>query len=188
MDIHQLSISYVREQDRILLRVNTSEGEELRLWLTQRLLKGLLPHLGHAAADLEASCTPLADQSEASKQLLTEFKKEETLKSADFSTPYKADAVTLPLGAEPLLVTEVTMKVLGAGQLEISFDEKLSHADNPRGFRMAVQPPLMHGMMHLLASAIATAEWGIALPAQALAAPVRDSLDFSSAERPKYLN
>lgn len=188
MDIHQLSISYVREQDRILLRINTSEGEELRLWLTQRLLKGLLPHLGHATADLDASCTPLADQSEASKQLLTEFKKEETLKAADFSTPYKADAVTLPLGAEPLLVTEVTMKVLGAGQLEISFDEKLSQTANPRGFRMAVQPPLMHGMMHLLASAIATAEWGIVLPAQALATPVRDSLDFSTAERPKYLN
>jgi len=75
MDIHQLSVSYAREHDRILVRINTTAGEELRLWLTQRLLRSLLPHLGKAAADLEASRTALADNSEQSKQLLAELKK-----------------------------------------------------------------------------------------------------------------
>ena len=34
MQIHQMSVSYLPEQDRILMRVNTVEGEEMRMWLT----------------------------------------------------------------------------------------------------------------------------------------------------------
>ena len=41
MQIHQMSASYVAEQDRVLLRINTVEGEEMRLWLTRRLMAGL---------------------------------------------------------------------------------------------------------------------------------------------------
>ena len=36
MNIHQLSVTYLPEQDRILARVNTTAGEEMRLWLTRR--------------------------------------------------------------------------------------------------------------------------------------------------------
>jgi len=32
MNIHQLQATYLVEQDRILIRMNTQSGEELRLW------------------------------------------------------------------------------------------------------------------------------------------------------------
>ena len=38
MDLAQLSVTYDRENDRILTRFNTQEGHELRVWLTRRLL------------------------------------------------------------------------------------------------------------------------------------------------------
>ena len=45
MKIHQLSVNYLAEQDRILMRVNTAASEEMRLWLTRRLMLGLWPLL-----------------------------------------------------------------------------------------------------------------------------------------------
>ena len=45
MHIHQLSASYEAAQDRILLRINTHEGQVLQLWFTRRLLRQLFPKL-----------------------------------------------------------------------------------------------------------------------------------------------
>ena len=51
MNIHQLSVIYVDEQDRILVRVNTLQGQELRFWFTRRLTLGLMPLLDRAVTD-----------------------------------------------------------------------------------------------------------------------------------------
>ena len=45
MKIHQLSVTYLAEQDRILVRINTTAAKEMRLWLTRRLTVGLWPLL-----------------------------------------------------------------------------------------------------------------------------------------------
>ena len=45
MKIHLMSVTYLAEQDRILMRVNTAAAEEMRLWLTRRLMLGLWPLL-----------------------------------------------------------------------------------------------------------------------------------------------
>ena len=31
--LHQVNLKYVPEEDRLLLRMSTSDGDELRLWL-----------------------------------------------------------------------------------------------------------------------------------------------------------
>lgn len=188
MDIHQLSVTYIKEQDRLLLRINATTGEELRLWFTQRMTRGLVPHLHKVVMALDASDAVLADQSEASKQLLSEFKKDEVLQKADFKTPYKAAAKALPLGAEPLLVTEVRLTPLSEGKLQIAFDEKLADVATPRGFKIAVESQLMHGFMHLLETAVGNAEWPIAMPAGLTGTPNKPGVPVSDAVRPKYLN
>ena len=43
MNIHQLSARYNQEQDRILVRINSTEGTEMRLWFTRRLTLALWP-------------------------------------------------------------------------------------------------------------------------------------------------
>lgn len=186
-----MSVSYVREQDRILVRINTTAAEEFRIWVTQRLIKGLLPHLHTAAANLEASETPLADNSEKTKQLLSEFKKEETINKADFQTPYKAEVTKWPLGETPLLVTEVSMTPRGPGKLEISFDEKLPEVP-PRGFKISLRPQLMHGLMHLMAQAIVTSEWPInpeaGKPVALVSSGGTEPEGGTDGSRPKYLN
>ena len=51
MNIHQVSVSYVQEQDRLLIRINGKEGGELRAWLTRRLTLALLPVLSQTSTE-----------------------------------------------------------------------------------------------------------------------------------------
>src|SRR6187402_2334185 len=143
MKIHQLSVNYVAEQDRILVRINTAAAEEMRLWLTRRLMLGLWPLLSKLMTKhllkLEAAGTSLDTADEGLKQMLADFRKEEFLRQADFDTPYKEEQATLPLGEEPLLVTDVDASPLPNGRLRLSFNEKPPSADKPRNFQMEMQ-------------------------------------------------
>ena len=127
MNIHQLSVTYLPEQDRILARVNTTAGEEMRLWLTRRLMVGLWPLLSKAMTErllrLETAGSSLDAADDQLKQMLTDFRKEEFLQHADFATPYRENEPNLPLGEEPLLVTDVDATPLPNGRLRLCFNE-----------------------------------------------------------------
>ncbi len=194
MNIHQLSVTYIQEQDRILLRINSSDGEELRLWLTRRLTLGLWPVLTKIVADQtvqqEAAkspgLSPVIAADEETRKMVAEFKKEEDLQKADFKTPYREQPAALPLGAEPLLVTEINVTPLPTGQLQLSFAEKLQGVQNPRGFQMALESQMTHGLVHLLERALVTSQWNGA-PAVAVAeAP--SPAEPPAGDKPRYLN
>jgi hypothetical protein len=195
MNIHQLSVNYVQEHDRVLVRINTLASEELRLWFTRRLTLGFLPLLSKVVAEQVAKTervkSPyIAAADEQSQQILADFKKVESLQGSDFATPYKERPSALPLGAEPLLVTEINLTPLSNGQLQFVFSEKLSDASatdaKPRSFQMALEPKLTHGLMHLLEKAFEVSQWtmvstGHPQPSDAL--PGERTM-----EKPKYLN
>lgn len=194
MNIHQLSVTYLAEEDRILARINTTAGEEMRLWLTRRLMVGLWPLLskvmtGHLLR-LEAAGTSLESASDELRTMLADFRKQEFLRNADFETPYKEDEATLPLGAEPLLVTDVDAVPLPNGRLRLSFNETLTGkaaTAEARRFQMEMEPRLMQGLLHLLEQALVQAKWreGFA-PAEHDESAVPD--DTTRAHRPRYLN
>lgn len=197
MNIHQLSVNYLQEQDRILARINTTDGAELRLWLTRRLTLGLMPLLSKIVTEQVATqealkspnISPTSAADAQTKALLTEFKKEESLQKSDFKTPFKDQPEQLPLGAKPLLVTEVNVTPLANGQLQLAFSEKLPDTPNPRSFQIALEANLVHGFVHLLEKAVAASLWTQALP---LAGPAStDRLPGESgggSEKPRYLN
>src|SRR3954470_23576686 len=110
MQIHQLSVSYQAEHDRLLMRVSSTGGDEMRLWLTRRLMLGLWPLISRLETDqllkLEAAGSVLDEADEELRRMLADFRKEEFLQRADFDTPYQ-DQQKLPLGSDPLLVTGV---------------------------------------------------------------------------------
>lgn len=163
MRIHQLSVNYLAEQDRIFVRVNTSASEELRLWLTRRLMMGLWPLLSRLLTEhlltLEAAGTSLKAGDEDLKKMLADFRKEQFLQEADFDTPYDESHAVFPMGAEPILVTDVDAAPLPNGRLRLTFNERLPGAPEPRSFQMELDPKLMQGLMHLLERALAKSQW-----------------------------
>ena len=197
MNIHQLSVNYLQEQDRILARINTTDGAQLRLWLTRRLTLGLMPLLNKVVTEQVAkqealaspSISPTAAADARTKALLTEFKKEASLQKSDFQTPFKDQPAQLPMGAKPLLVTEVKVTPLANGQLQMAFSEKLPDTPNPRSFQIALEANLVHGFVHLLEKALATSLWAQDSPVAGAAALDKLPGESSgSSDRPKYLN
>lgn len=179
-----------------MVRINTMEGEELRLWFTRRLTLSLMPMLHKVVTDWvagqEGAKSPVAAADPSLKQMLHEFKRDESIQKSDFQTPYKAPAA-LPLGPEPLLVTDVNVTPLPTGQLQMAFNEKLpldtgQPNPKPRGFRMALEQKLVHGFVHLLEKAVAASQWAAGSTAAGAEPALPGEGNTGGGERPKYLN
>jgi len=198
MNIHQVCVSYINEHDRFLVRINTRGEEEVRLWFTRRLTLGLLPLLEKASAEqLTRQAKPIkpTDPLEAQRQhLLDNFKQE----AGDYDTPYREEAATLPLGAEPLLVTEIKMTPLASGDLQIDILEKLG--EKTRHLHLALDAQLTRGLVSLLNKGMSSARWletdmAVAVhvgprPAQTEAQEQEHEplLAAPDADKPRYLN
>jgi hypothetical protein len=192
MKIHQLSINYLPEQDRILARINTAASEEVRLWLTRRLMLGLWPLLSRLLTQhllkLEAAGSSLEAADEGLKKMLTDFRKEQFLQEADFETPYDENQAALPLGADPVLVTDVDASPLPSGRLRLSFNERLPGGSEARTFHVELDPKLMQGMMHLLEQALTRSQWQEPFTAPVAVEETAVEEGQPALRKPRYLN
>src|SRR4051794_12984341 len=160
MKIHQLSVAYLAQQDRILVRVNSTSSQQMRLWLSRRLMLVLWPQLSKLFSEhllkLEAAASSLENADKGLRNMLADFRKEEFLKNANFDTPYQQNEA---MGEEPLLVTDVDAAPLTSGRLRLSFNQRLSADEKPRTFEMDMEPKLMRGLLHLLEQALILSQW-----------------------------
>jgi hypothetical protein len=197
MQIHQLSFSHDREQDRILVRINSTTADEFRLWLTRRLSIQLLPLLDKVLSDQLAKSgatgtSHLIGADEQTKRMMAEFQSSDALKEADFSTPYDDSARNLPLGPDPLLVTEISFKPLRADLLEALFSEgskgsrAAGQAGEPRQLRLNLDLRLAHSFIHMLRNCFVKAQWGDST-VTASGASATPAQDLAGA-KPRYLN
>lgn len=165
MNVRQLSINYLPEQDRILVRVNTSDSHELQYWFTRRLTLALLPLLDrvvteHAALAGGPATTHMAAADLTAKKAMADFARAETMRSADFSTPYKTPETGQPLFDSPLLITDISIAPLAGAQMRMGCTEKLGDSTQAvRRFELALSQQLSHAFMHLLERAVDTSQW-----------------------------
>lgn len=199
MNIHQVSISYVQEQDRMMIRINGREGgDELRAWLTRRLTLALLPALSHTAGEQMkkvAGPTAAVPGMQAQRdQLVAAFEKEASLRSGDFKTPYQEPVATPDQpGNEPLLLTEVKVTLMESGQLHMQLTEKLPGQNTMRNFQVNMDAQLSSGLMHLLHQSLKTSGWlevplAPVVPEVAVIADSEPAPLSSDLNKPKYLN
>ena len=87
--IQQLNLSYIADQDRLLLRVGLSDNSELTVWLTYRItrmiwqLLNVEAHLP-SANSIQAGMPP----QQAVQQFQQEVQTTEALQKMDFQSPY----------------------------------------------------------------------------------------------------
>lgn len=151
-----MQMTYDPEQDRLLFRTSTRDGDEFRFWLTRRLVKGLRPLLQETLAREVQVQVPAGDD-QARREVLR-FRREQATRQADFQTPYQESGERRhPLGEEPLLVARVELSPLRRGRHTLS----LLPRSGP-GCNLALDPDLLHSFVRLLEDAIGRARWDLA--------------------------
>lgn len=129
MSIAQVSVSYSKAEDRLLLRMNTRQDQEFRLWLTRLLAGQLISQLHQALTETTGSA-----HSPELARTLSEFRQSAAEQNARF-TDFKP-ARLLPLGSTPLLVSgygierlpdqfALTFQLQGAKQLDMKIGEPI---------------------------------------------------------------
>ena len=162
MNIHQLSVHHDDRQDRLLLRLKTQDLQEWRFWLTRRMTLRLVPVIEKSAVRLELAQPGVAVPDVPSQQMLSELKRDAFLQKADFATPFESQTSSLPLGQDPLLVTDAQLNVKPNGALDMTLEDK-SDPNQIKSCHLELQVNLVHGLVHLIQQAAEKAQWGSAL-------------------------
>lgn len=146
----QIQVRYVQEEDRILLRMTSTEAEEFRFWLTRRFLLRLWPVLQEA---LLSSPTVKRFSDLPSQQAMLAFEHEQAQSKAAFNQPFRSQE-TLPLGEEPLLVVKAGFRHLDGGGLQIAFKDVQEN-----GIELTLSHEVLHLLCKLLDDAAVQSEW-----------------------------
>lgn len=151
--LEQFSASYDGEQDRLLLRIRSSDDAEFRFWLTRRYLALLWPILMKMAEDFSARKTtdPLT------RTTLAELAHGQAVGNADFASQYKKGSL-YPLGEEPILLARITTKPVAGGAQTLTLLPQQG-----QGINLDLNEKLVHVLARLLQQAAAAAEWGLTL-------------------------
>ena len=128
MSIKQINAAYLVNEDRILLRFNTPEEAEYRFWITRRIGLFMLVATTHLLTkQLEQSHAP--DTAKA----IDAFEKEalvEASKIANATSNEYQSGIHFPLGAEPILVMDVSCSLLQNNATEVSKSAALTDGNH----------------------------------------------------------
>jgi hypothetical protein len=162
VNIHQMQVRYQPGPDRVLWQVRTSTGELFAVWLTRRMLRQLWPPLQRLVtqaglARVAPNTTPAHWMPEA-QAMLTQAARERPLPTARFNEAFNAQAVSQPLGAEPLLPEAIDLGPDTAGRgLQLQVREA-----GGRRLALKLNDDLATALLRLLEQALGEADWGLA--------------------------
>ncbi|HJP21817.1 MAG: hypothetical protein QF546_08920 [Alphaproteobacteria bacterium] len=155
--LHQFSVDYVAEEDRLLLKVSTTDGQEIRAWLTRRYVRTIWQLIGKL---LERHPEVQRQSDQATRQAIVTYQHDKAVKAADFSQPYQeAEEVTVrPAGDEPIL--PITLKIKTKGNMHTL---TLTPQEG-KEVALSLDSDHLHSFAHLLVAAVKRAEWQLDLP------------------------
>lgn len=152
--LHQMTMSFSRQEDRLLLKVSTTAKTEIHLWLTRRFTLVLWKALMQAVEknpDIRPDLEPKA------KEAVKAMQHQETVKAVDLSQKHDVKKQNKPMTEKPLLV------VGGKVDFDGRMVRLLFNTDDGREINMALNKELLHALCHLMMRLSTTAEWGLDL-------------------------
>jgi len=153
--LHQIQIQFVPREDRILLRIKTTDKSEFRFWMTRRYVKLLWPVV---VKMLEADQQIQLQENQAAKSAVLSFQHEKALQKGDFATQFSEDSSNLPLGETPILLAKIQLKRRNDGGNLLCM-----HPEKGEGIDLGLNDVLLHSFSKLLADAVSVSDWDIDL-------------------------
>ncbi|PPR71889.1 MAG: hypothetical protein CFH03_01808 [Alphaproteobacteria bacterium MarineAlpha3_Bin2] len=152
--LHQITMSFLAEDDRLLMRVSTTDKNEFHFLLTRRFVNILWPAL----------MTVIEKEDPASKQNLmpgarkavTAMKHQEAIAESNFSQTHDED--TKQLTPNPLLVTGGTVNPGKQGVTGLTFKTQ-----GGAEIKISLNKTLLHALCRLLIETTMKADWDLGL-------------------------
>jgi hypothetical protein len=154
MNIHQIQMSYVAQEDRILLRIATAERAEFRFWMTRRYVKLLWNVL---LKMLERDPAAVVHADENVRRAMIGFQHASAVSGGEFSKPFEENIAQMPLGESPVLLSRISGKQPGQQQI-LSL-----HPEKGQGIDLGVNTSLLHMISKLLVDAVNLSDWDLKL-------------------------
>jgi hypothetical protein len=147
MSIKQFNGEWVAQEDRILFRFNTTEGQEFRLWLTRHIVSNLLT----GCQTLGVQALEKTHPHEVA-QAMQEFQHQSVAQQLNFNATYEPQT-ELPLGEAPALVTGLRI-TWQSPQVAVDFETNAGQM-----VHLHLNEALMHTMVSLLDKLQTHAQW-----------------------------
>lgn len=158
--MHQMQLTYVSTEDRLLFRINTKARQEFRFWMTRRYVLILWNSLNQLLAK-EVGIDPVETEKPLHDPLVEAAKKEikhqEMVSQADFTTQYQ-ESTYLPLGETPALLFSVGLKTSPDGQTLLCL-----HPENGQGIEIALNEQILHSLCQLIIDTTTKSDWRLNL-------------------------
>lgn len=176
MNIHQMQISYSSQEDRLVMNINSTEGEEMRLFLTRRIVVSfwdiINQTINHSLLnkpelnDIRKMASDPATTSESGKEPTPQQMQQEMahqaehqniINESDYETPFSAGN-KFPMGEVPILIEKITINVYENSNIALIFV-----STDGQDINLNLNPQLLHNILDLLIRVMPSTEWNIGL-------------------------
>lgn len=156
--LHQMTLVYVPEEDRALLRVIMTNATEVQFWLTRKFVNILWDVLIKTVDLLprkDRSSKVSDDRSIAATRL---FEHEEALKKVLDETPNAQNKTSKVIQETPLLVVGINSRIDDTGIANLTLRNK-----NANEIVLSLSIELLHGFLHQIRTVATQADWNLDL-------------------------
>jgi hypothetical protein len=151
MQIHQIQIRHDETEDRLLLRLSTSDNHEFRFWLTRRFVKRLWAMLVQM---LEWDQAVRQQMDPDTRRTVLDIQHEGYAQQANYAKEFEDVPRQLPLGDAPALLAKAKGRKEDKGVQMLSL-----HPQQGQGIDMTLDTKLLHIFTRLLREAVAKTDW-----------------------------
>ena len=159
MSIHQIQIGHDETEDRLLLRMSTTDNCEFRFWLTRRFTKRLWPMLVKML-EWDRAVTQQVDPE--TRHTVLDLQHEAYSQQADYTKTFEEHAQGAPrrlvLGEAPVLLATAKGTKRDGGGHTLSL-----HPLKGQGVDINLDTRLLHIFTRLLREQVAKTDWDVNL-------------------------
>ncbi len=149
--LRQMNVTYVETEDRLLLKVSTSDEQEYRVWCTRRFTRLLLDKL---AVGFQKEMPSAAAVPQPARRDVAQMQHQQAVKEEAFQQPYNAEPSDYPLGEQGLVATTLKYKDLADGSAQVHLGDQ-----SGKGVNLNLNAHLQHQLYELFTRATERAQW-----------------------------
>jgi hypothetical protein len=150
--LYQMNVSYQAVEDRLMLRINTLQGDEFRIWLTRRftglLMQLLAEHIRKSGGEPVVASAPETHM---------------MLKQGALEKPYEEERVKeMPLGKTGILTSKMNYKITANSILVLEI-----LPEQGQGITLNMNKSLIFMFYNLLMQGCSNSMWRLSLQVDA---------------------